>query len=247
MRLELERGGDPEVATAAAQAPEQFRIVVVADLEHLALGGDELDRRQVVDGHAEAAHQPPDPAAERQARDAGRRDHTAGRRQPVLVRRPVVVVPRRTALHPRPPPDRVDVAAPHRREIDHHAALGDRLAGDVVPATADRDLQIPRRARSARRRRRRRCCAPRDQRRSLVDQPVVNGPSRVVAGILAPTTSPENCARSPSTASPDSETHDPSSSASGPARARITNIRQRPSSGWKDIWVSIPEALCARP
>ena len=186
MGLELERRGDAEVAAAAAQPPEQFRIGVGADLEHVAVGGDELDRREVVDRHAEAAHQPPEPAAERQPRDAGRRDHTARRRQAVLVGRPVVVVPRRTALHARPPPGRVDVAASHRRQIDHHAALGDGLAGDVVPAPASRDLEPVGTGEAHRVRDVGRVGAPGDQRRPLVDETVVDGPRLVVAGIIGP-------------------------------------------------------------
>ena len=209
MRLELERRGDPEVAAAAAQAPEQFGLGVRADLEHVTVGGDELDRRQVVDRHAEAAHQPPDPTAQRQPGDTGRRDHAAGRRQAVLVRHPVVLVPRRTALHPGPPPGRVDVAAPHRCQIDHHAALGDGLAGDAVPATASRDLEPLRAGEAHRVHDVGRVGAPGDKRRSLVDVTIVNGPHRVVASVIRPDELPGELGTEPLDRSPrQRKTHD---------------------------------------
>ena len=66
MQPEPEAGGDPEVAAAAPDGPEQVGVVLVVDLEDLAVGGDQLGREQVVDGQAVLADQEPDPAAEGQ-------------------------------------------------------------------------------------------------------------------------------------------------------------------------------------
>ena len=98
MELVLELGDDAEVAAAAANGPEQVRVLGRAGSTDLAVGGDDLDRAQVVAGHAVAAHQPAETAAERQTGDAGRGDRAAGRRQPVRAGRLVEVGPGRAAL-----------------------------------------------------------------------------------------------------------------------------------------------------
>jgi hypothetical protein len=75
----------------------------------------------------------------------------------------------------------IDVDAFHGRQVDHQAAVGHRLAGDLVAAAAHRDLEFP---------------FPGevdgvddigggqaagDQRRALVDEPVVDVPGIVIA------------------------------------------------------------------
>ena len=72
----------------------------------------------------------------------------------------------------------------HLGEVDHHAAVRHGAAGDVVAAAADRDLE----PRPARERERRddvvRRPAADDQGGPAVDEAVVHGTSRVVAGVL---------------------------------------------------------------
>ena len=65
-RLEREPCDDAEVATAAADRPEQVGVRIGVDREHLAGRGDELDLAQRVDREALHAHEPPDAAAERE-------------------------------------------------------------------------------------------------------------------------------------------------------------------------------------
>jgi hypothetical protein len=67
----LEGGGDPDVAAAAPQPPVQLRLGPGVDVEGLALGGDQVDRAQVVDGQAELAHGVAETAAEGEATDPG--------------------------------------------------------------------------------------------------------------------------------------------------------------------------------
>jgi hypothetical protein len=50
VKSELERGDDPEVAAAAAQAPEQVRVLVLAGGDQIAVGGHDVAGQQVVDG-----------------------------------------------------------------------------------------------------------------------------------------------------------------------------------------------------
>ena len=88
----------------------------------------------------------------------------------------------RAALGGADPADRVDVDRAHRAQVDQHAAVGRRVAGDAVAAALDRDLEAELaggRRRRARRRRRSRaarsragwrsrsgCCGCRGPRRS---------------------------------------------------------------------------------
>ena len=70
VQVELERGHDAEVAAAAAQRPEELGLVRGIDAAQLAVGGDELDRRDAVRGEAVLAAVPAEAAAERVADDA---------------------------------------------------------------------------------------------------------------------------------------------------------------------------------
>ena len=110
-------------------------------MPHLAVGGDQLDPGDVVDGQAVLAHQPAEPAAQRQPGHAGRA--TPPRPWSPARRRWSPGCTRSTSRRPgrRPAPAGVDVHAAHQRQVDHQPAVGDGSAGDVVAATAHRDLQ----------------------------------------------------------------------------------------------------------
>ena len=68
--LYSKRRDDAEVAAAAAQREEEVALVRVVDAVELAVGRDELDRREGVRGEAVLAGQPAHAAAERVAGDA---------------------------------------------------------------------------------------------------------------------------------------------------------------------------------
>jgi hypothetical protein len=72
------------------------------------------------------------------------------------------------------------VDALHEGEVDHQPAVGDRLAGDVVAAAADRDLQSFAPGEVDRVGDVRRVQAARDDRGMPVDQPVVHATGLVV-------------------------------------------------------------------
>src|SRR5207253_5683884 len=76
---------------------------------------------------------------------------------------------------------RVNMDPLHQGEVDHQAALGDRSACDVVPATAHRDLEAIRSSELERIDDVRCPAAPRDDRRPLVDEPVVDLPRLFIA------------------------------------------------------------------
>ena len=83
---ELELRDDPEVAAAAAHAPEEICVLVRARLHELALGRHEIDRDELVDREPVLAHDPADPAAEREPGDAGVRDDAGRHREPERLR-----------------------------------------------------------------------------------------------------------------------------------------------------------------
>src|SRR5215217_3097945 len=63
-QLDLQRGDQPEVAAAAAQGPEQVRVVLVIDTAQPAVRGHELDGDDAVGREAVPAAVPADAAAE---------------------------------------------------------------------------------------------------------------------------------------------------------------------------------------
>ena len=79
---ELELGHDAEVAARAPHPPEEIGVLVLARLDQLAVGGDDIDGEQLIDRQAPLAHQPADAAAERQARHTGVRDDPGRHGQP---------------------------------------------------------------------------------------------------------------------------------------------------------------------
>ena len=93
MQAVFERRDNTEIAAAAAQRPEQIRIVGRAGRAELAIGGDHLGGDQVVHGRAVLAHQPAQTAAEGKARDAGIGDGASGGGEAMGLRRLVEFAP----------------------------------------------------------------------------------------------------------------------------------------------------------
>ena len=81
MGLEQEAGHHAEIAAAAAQRPEEVRVLLLARGDEAAVGEHDVGLEQIVDGQAVFARQVARAAAERQSGDAGRRDDAEGHRQ----------------------------------------------------------------------------------------------------------------------------------------------------------------------
>ena len=86
MEAVLERGHDAEVAAAAAQCPEEIGMLVGAGAQHVAVGGNELERHDVVAREAVFPREPADAAAERQTANTRLRDDAERHRQAEDVR-----------------------------------------------------------------------------------------------------------------------------------------------------------------
>ena len=142
---ELDRGHDAEVAAAAAQRPEEVRVVLGVGAHEPAVGGDELERGHGVGLQAVLAGQPAHAAAERVAGDPD------VRRRAVQARQTVSGEPRRDAipLDARADADalgagvdadlleRADVQQQRVLEVAERAlVVGGRLGRDAQPGVA---------------------------------------------------------------------------------------------------------------
>ncbi len=140
MKTELQPRDDAEVAAAAAERPEQVRVLLGVDAQELAVRRDDLGGEQVVDGHAVLARQEADAAGERDAADADGAGVAEAGREPVLARRDGVVAGGQAGPGPGGALLGVDLEAAEVGEVEHDAALGDAVAGGAVAAAADGQL-----------------------------------------------------------------------------------------------------------
>ena len=135
----LERGDHPEVAAAAAQRPEQVRVLLRAGVHQLPVRRDEVGADQVVGGQAAAPDQPAESAAEGEPGDPGRRHHPPGHGEPEGLCLVVEVAPQAAGLRDDAAGRRIDSDALHGREVQDDPAVGGREARDAVAATAYRE------------------------------------------------------------------------------------------------------------
>ena len=77
MGAELERGDDAEVAAGTADGPEEIFVFGGARPVELAVGGDDVDREQVVYRQPMLPAYMTDPAVQRESGDARGRDDAA--------------------------------------------------------------------------------------------------------------------------------------------------------------------------
>ena len=179
----LERGDDAEVAGAAADGPEEVGVLGGARVDELAVGEHDVDAQQVVDRHPEAAAEPAEAAAEREAGDTGIADRAAGRREAERLRLAVELSPAQARFRARGAGDGVDPEALHLGEIDDDPVVARRLARDVVGAAAHGNRQpLVARERDGGHDVHR-AAAARDHRRALVDHRVPDAARLVVGGI----------------------------------------------------------------
>ena len=142
VQCELELRDDAEVPAAAPQAPEELGVLRLGCVDDPAVGGDDLRGEEVVAREPVLAHQPADPAAEREAADARGRDEAARCREPVRLGLVVDVAPDRAAADVRAPLGGVDQDAAHPGQVDHDPVVAGREAGDAVAAAPHRNRQV---------------------------------------------------------------------------------------------------------
>ena len=138
----MERGHDAEVAPAAAQAPEQLRVLVRGGHDLTPVGGDHLGLDQVVADEAELALEPTAATAEREAREARGGHPSSGHRESVLLRRGVELAPGQPGLGPHRLRRRVDRDPLHAPHVDRDSGIDHRGAGHSVSTAVDRERQV---------------------------------------------------------------------------------------------------------
>ena len=185
MGLEQEAGDHAEVAAAAAQRPEQVRILLRAGGDEAAVGEHHVGLEQVVDGQPVLAGQVAGAAAEGQARDAGGRDDAERHRQAEGMRRVVDVARRAARLDANGAVRRVDADPLHHRQVDDQPVVDAAEARPVVAAAADGDEKAVVAAEVHRRDHVGDVGALRDQQRPLVDHAVVERAGLVVVRVVA--------------------------------------------------------------
>ena len=127
------------------------------------------------------SHQVAEPAAERETADARVADDPARRGETVRRAGAIDVRPQRAAGHPRDLALAIDPDRPHQREVDHQAAVADRVPGDRVATATDRDEQLVLAGEPHRLGDVVGAGAAGDQRRATIDRPVPDPAGIVVA------------------------------------------------------------------
>ena len=142
MAAELERGHHAEVTAAAAQRPEQVRVLVGASGDERAVGEHDVRGQQAVDREPEPPGQVAGPAAERETGDPGGAEDARGDGQAEGARGVVDVAPDAAALGDYGLGPGVDPNPAHRRKVDDQGVVPHPQAAGVVPAAAHRDSQV---------------------------------------------------------------------------------------------------------
>ena len=185
MERELERRDDAEVAAAAAQRPEQLGLRRAPRRRaQRAVGGDDASRsagcrsvrpwRRVSQPKPPPSVRPATPVVELMP---------SGVARPCACAAAIEVGEQRAGADARGAPRRVDLDGAHRRQVDHQAAFGDGVAGDVVAAAAHAEQHPVRGGEADRRLHVALVQAARDQRRAAIDGGVPDLARVVVAGV----------------------------------------------------------------
>ena len=134
MSLEQKAGDDPEISTAAAQAPEEIGVLRLAGSHDLAAGEHDIGLDEVIDGEAVLARQISHAATQRQAGDAGGGHNAEGNGEPVGMSGVVDIARRATSLDADGLARGIDAYALHGGQVDHQPIVDAAKAGPVVPA-----------------------------------------------------------------------------------------------------------------
>lgn len=139
MKPIFECGHDAKIAAATPKAPEEVGVFGRTGPQDLSLGCHHFGGNQVVAGQSVFSSELAEAAAKREPGDTSVAVDAHGGRQAVLLCRPVELAQIEAGLRAGDPADRIDLDPLHVRQVDDHAAVADRQAGDIVTAATDRD------------------------------------------------------------------------------------------------------------
>ena len=182
-RRKLELGDDAEVPAAAADAPEQVGVILLAGPHDAAVREHDFGGDEVVAGQAVLGGCPAVAAAGGEAAQPGRGDTPAGSVQPVCLGGGVELAPPHAAAGPRGPCVRVHGDRPEAAQVDLHPVVAGAEPGEAVAAAADRHHELPFAGGVHGGHDIRGGCAAGDHRRVAVDHRVEDPARLVVAGL----------------------------------------------------------------
>jgi hypothetical protein len=141
MQADACRRDHAEVAAAAAQRPQQVRVVVAVGADEGTVGEHDLGGDEVVGGQPEATAQAAVPAAEREPDDADTAARAGDGGQPERLCGRQEVGSGRARLDGGLALRGVDRDGPHAGDVDDQAAVPNGAAGPVVTGGPDRQRQ----------------------------------------------------------------------------------------------------------
>ena len=156
VQRDLHRDDDSEATAAAAQRPEQLRVLRPVGTQERAVRGDDLDGEHALGREAVLAGEPADAAAERVADDADVRRRAVQRGQALLGGRHDHVLPQRTGLDPGATVLRVDLDGAHLAHVEQQRSVERAVRRRRRAPCPERRSAGRARSRIRRRRRRRR-------------------------------------------------------------------------------------------
>ncbi len=138
---ELEPRYDSEVATAAADGPEQLRGGLRIDLAPRSVSGDEIHGEKVVDRQPVATTVPPHSPAKSQPTHSGVRDDASGNDAIDRDGGRIEVVKQGTTGHAHASSGNVDLHLIEAREVEHDAIVASGETCKAVTASANRQRE----------------------------------------------------------------------------------------------------------
>ena len=142
MEAEVEGGDDAEIAAAAADAPEEVGVLVLAGHDLAPVGGHDLGGDEIVADEAALALEPATAAAGDEPAETGAPHAPARDGEAMLLRRGVELGPVGAAPGAHGLRLRVDLDRAEAAEVDADAAVHDRRAGDAVPTAVYGERQV---------------------------------------------------------------------------------------------------------
>ena len=141
MQPEFEGRDDTEISAATAQCPEEIGVFRRAGRQPASRRGHDVGRQEVVAGETQAAGEPAEAAAQREAGDAGVRDRAGGGDEARAERGAVELAQQCARTDANRPGVAIQAHGAHRREVDHEAIVATRMTGETVAAGAHREWQ----------------------------------------------------------------------------------------------------------
>src|SRR5215467_4040694 len=136
VELELEGCYCAEVATAAADRPEEILVLGGRGTQKRPVRYHYIGTGQVVGGKAEAACEVSEAAAQRESRHTGGGYDPARYRQPEGLGLVVDIAPDATGIHVCSAPRWIDPNSPEPGQVDDQPVVAGGVAGDVMASTA---------------------------------------------------------------------------------------------------------------